>query len=158
MVSLQTGLRIDDVLHLKTKDLQKERFTLHEMKTGKPRRIRLPNDLRAALLAQAGRFYVFENRLDPKRPRTRQAVFKDIKRAAAAFRVRDLNISPHSARKAYAVRQFKKCGDIKRVQQLLNHSSEAVTQLYALADILTARAHPRRGSQSREVKGGAGTP
>lgn len=141
--SLATGLRIDDVLSLRTDQLRKERFTITEMKTGKRRRIRLPKELREALFAQSGRFYVFEHRLDQKRHRTRQAVWKDIHRACELFRIKHLVLSPHSARKIYAVSQYQTSGSLKRVQQLLNHSDEAVTALYAMADVLTARQTKR---------------
>lgn len=137
LTSLCTGLRIGDVLALKSSDLLKERFTVKEEKTGKSRRIRLPKQLRDDLLKQAGRYYVFEHRCDPKKHRTRQAVNKDIKRACELFRVKHLNISPHSARKIYAVKQYRKSCDIKRVQALLNHSNESVTLIYALADELS---------------------
>lgn len=139
LVSLTTGLRIDDVLHIKTEQLRKDRFTVREMKTGKSRRIRLSTSLRDDLLRESGRFYVFEHRLDVRRPRTRQAVFKDLKRACVAFRVTGLNIAPHSARKIYSVGQYKRTCSVEQVQKLLNHSSEAVTMLYAMADELTAR-------------------
>lgn len=138
-VSLATGLRIGDVLALKTSKL-KQRMTVREQKTGKNRRVALPNDLYKRLLGNAGRIYVFEHRTDEKRHRTRQAVYKDIKRTAKLFRIpRKLIISPHSARKIYAVDSFKRLQSIEKVQRLLNHSREAVTVLYAMADVLTER-------------------
>lgn len=137
--SLATGLRIDDVLHLRSKDLLRERFTIHEMKTGKARRLRLPQKLRDDLLAQAGRWWVFEGRCDPRKPRTRQAVWKDLHRACQLFRIKNLTISPHTARKIYAVSQYQKQGSLAKVQRLLNHSNEAVTMIYAMADEMTAR-------------------
>lgn len=137
-VSLLTGLRIGDVLSLRTPDLLRDRFSIVEEKTLKRRTIRLPAKLRDQLLAQAGKIYVFPNRVDPRRHRSRQAVYKDIRRAARAFRCKG-TISPHSARKVYAVEEYKKDFNIKRVQKLLNHSNEAVTMIYAIADELTAR-------------------
>lgn len=136
-VSLRTGLRIGDVLALKSDKLfqYNGRFTIKEQKTGKPRRVYIPLDLLDKLRKVAGRYYVFENRVDPRRQRTRQAVFKDLKRASRAFRVHE-NVAPHSLRKAYAVEWYAKTGDIKKVQGLLNHSDEAVTMLYALADCI----------------------
>lgn len=138
-VSLNTGLRISDVLSLRTRDLSRERFTIKEQKTGKTRRIRLPKQLREDLTAISGRFYVFEGRTDAKKHRTRQAVYKDLKRAQGLLRVKNSQISPHTARKIYAVDTFGKYGSLKRVQELLNHSSEAVTAIYAMADVMTAR-------------------
>lgn len=140
IVSLTTGLRIDDVLSLRRKDIVKQRFTIHEMKTGKARRVSISKELQEELLYISGRFYVFEHRTDPKKHRTRQAVYKDLKRACKLFRINDsLQISPHSARKIYAVGSFKRTAKIETVQRLLNHSNEGVTMLYAMADEYTAK-------------------
>ena len=137
-VSLLTGLRIGDVLSLRTEDVKRGRFTITEEKTLKKRRVRLPGWLVLKLLGIAGKIYVFEHRTDPRRHRTRQAVYKDIIRARRAFRLTG-HISPHTARKIYAVREYRKDFDSRRVQRLLNHSSEAVTMIYCLADELTAQ-------------------
>ena len=150
-VSLATGLRIDDVLHIKARQVEQgRRFTVTERKTGKRRRVYIPELLHGQMLRQAGRFYVWENRLDAKRPRTRQAVWKDLKRAAVAFRVSDsLNVSPHTARKVYAVEAFAKYGRVDRVRELLNHGEEAVTALYLMSEALTARKLNGRPQQKR---------
>ena len=144
-ISLSTGLRIDDVLSLRTAQIEKARITVREKKTGKTRRIYMPEYLRRWALRQAGRYYVFEHRTKQTQHRTRQAVYKDLKRAAAAFRTENkLNISPHSARKIYAVEAFKKSGDPAKVQELLNHSDPAVTMLYTMAEEITRRKLERR--------------
>lgn len=137
-ISLFTGLRINDVLSLKTEQVMKQRFTIREQKTGKTRTIRLPNDLFSRAMACAGQFYVFEHRLNGRKHRTRQAVYKDLKRAAALFGVKE-QISPHSLRKVFAVEEYLDCGDLVRVQKLLNHTSEAVTMLYAMANVVKRR-------------------
>ena len=137
-VSLLTGLRIGDVLNLRSRDLIRDRFTITEEKTLKRRTIRLPDKLRDELQSIAGKIYVFENRLSARKHRTRQAVYKDIKRAAKAFRIKS-NISCHTARKVYAVSEYKKDFSVARVKRLLNHTSEAVTMIYAIADELTER-------------------
>lgn len=137
-VSLATGLRIGDVLALKSGVLKNQRFTVWEKKTGKTRRVYLPRELWERCLEQAGKVYVFGGRLNGKSHRTRQAVYKDLRRAADLFRVK-AHISPHSARKAFAVELYNKTGDLKRVQRLLNHADEAVTVLYAMADQVEKR-------------------
>ncbi len=143
-VSLATGLRISDVLNMRTAQLA-ERMTVRELKTGKNRRIRLPLELYQRCLSQAGKVWVWEGRTDWKKHRTRQAVYKDIKRTAALFRLpHGLQISPHTARKVYAVTAYQQSGSLRHVQQLLQHSDEAVTMLYAMADEMTAR---RMGGQ-----------
>ncbi len=140
-LSLATGLRIGDVLNMRTQALvgaSDGRLTIRELKTGKNRRIRVPSELQRRALGMAGRVYIFEGRTDYRKHRTRQAVYKDIKRIARMFRLR-CNIAPHTARKVFAVEQYKRDGNLARVQRLLNHSSEAITMLYAMADELTAR-------------------
>ena len=132
-VSLATGLRIGDVLSLKVEDVRRGRWTVQEAKTGKRKAVRLTKELQARCLALAGPVYVFSGRLDGMHPRTRQAVWKDLNRVAKVFRLK-VNLTPHSMRKVYAVEQYHKSRDLKRVQKLLNHSSEAVTMLYAMAD------------------------
>ena len=109
------------------------------MKTGKTRRVRLGKKLRDELIEISGRYYVFEHRTNPKKCRTRQAVNKDLKRACQLFRVKGVNVTPHTARKIFAVGEFERTCDFKHVQKLLNHSSEAVTTLYAIADARTKK-------------------
>lgn len=141
-VCLATGLRIGDVLNLKTAQLRQKRFTIKEQKTGKSRLVYLPKDLHDRLLRWAGRVWVFEGRLSAKKHRTRQAVFKDLRRAAKAFRI-TAHVTPHSLRKVYAVEYFQRSGcNLEKVRKLLNHSTEAVTMIYAMADRLKL---PKKG-------------
>lgn len=135
-VSLFTGLRINDVLSLTPEKVRKQRFTVREEKTGKTKSVRLPKELLDRCLLCSGTHYIFEHRLDGRKHRTRQAVYKDMKRVSRLFGCKE-NITPHTARKEYAVEEFNRSGgNLKRVQKLLNHSSEAVTMLYAMADIV----------------------
>lgn len=143
-VALETGLRIDDVLHIKTEQMIKERFTIKEMKTGKRRRIRITKALREECLLYAGRFYVFEHRLDQNKPRTRQAVYKDLKRACKLFRVNGYQISPHTARKIYSVGLFDKYNSVDKVKDTMKHSNSRVTELYTNSDVITEKATRRR--------------
>lgn len=142
-ISLATGLRINDVLALTPEKVKKQRFTIREEKTGKTRFIRLPSELVKRCLMGAGQHYVFEGRLNGRTHRTRQAVYKDLKRVSEAFNVKK-NIAPHSLRKIYAVEEYEKSGNLKKVQKLLNHSSEAVTILYAMANVIRARKNFER--------------
>jgi integrase len=149
-VSLHTGLRVGDVLALKSDQL-KHRFWVTEAKTGKKRLVGLPSDLIASILgASGGSVWAFPHRLDLKHHRTRQAVWKDVKRAAKAFRLPQ-NVGPHSARKYYAVELMKKYGDIARVKKALAHDRESTTLLYAMADRLLQvklEKRKRRGRKS----------
>lgn len=138
--SMATGLRIGDVLAITRQQCARGRFTVSEEKTGKHRRVYLPKKLQERMFAQAGRFFVFEHRLDEKKHRTRAAVYKDLRRVAALYRLEGkkiaAHVSTHTARKIWAVEALRAGKD---VQRLLNHESEAVTMLYSMADILTRR-------------------
>ena len=148
-VALHTGLRIGDVLALETRQL-KPRFWITERKTGKRRQVGLSEALLNDLKNHAGERWVFEGR-SPEKHRTRQAVWKDVKRAAKAFRLPQ-NVGTHSARKVYAVELLRKYGDIDKVRRALNHDSEATTLVYVMADRqLEAkyRSRERRNSGKR---------
>ena len=98
-----------------------------------------------AILAQAGEVWAFPG-TKPGTHKTRQAVWKDVKRAAKAFRLPQ-NIGTHSFRKVYAVRLREKYGSIAKVQRALAHSSLAVTAVYAMADALLSDSQQRRERQ-----------
>ena len=143
-VSLHTGLRISDVLALRTAQLA-PRFWVTEVKTKKRRMVGLPAGLLHDLRMYAGETFVFEGRGNSQRHRTRQAVWADVKRAARAFRLPQ-NAAPHSFRKVYAVELMGKYGDIEKVRRCLNHGSATTTMIYALADAqLRAKFKKRRG-------------
>ena len=162
-VSIATGLRIDDVLALKTETVQRTaRPYVRDSKTGKTHRIYLPRELRAAMLAQAGRVYVWEHRTDWTRHKTRQAVYKDMRQAAKVFeRVGRLHahVSPHSGRKIAGARAFHK-GGLAAAAALLNHDQghPLVTLLYALSDDSHASAALACGSKAHPTKGRKGKP
>jgi integrase len=148
-VALETGLRIDDVLSLPSVCLQTKSFTVCESKTKKKKKCRLSEGLRRDLRDICGEVYIFEHRTDPNRHRTRQAVYKDIKRASKLFRVKR-NLTPHSMRKAYAVDLMRKYGDIEKVAEALNHDKthRLTTMLYALSDIISEGGfEPKKGKR-----------
>ena len=134
--AFDTGLRIGDVLALRPEQIQKQRFTVRECKTGKSRRIYLPKDLQARLTAQAGSVWVFQGAVEPTRHRTRQAVWKDIKRAAKALRVHQV-WGCHSARKVYAVDIYRRQG-LEACRKALGHESVNVTLIYLASELCRA--------------------
>lgn len=146
-VMLHTGLRVGDVLGLRTEQLQ-PRLWVRESKTGKRKQIGLPRDLLQRIKAQAGPEWAFPGR-KPGTPRTRQAVWADVKRAAKAFRLPQ-NAGTHSMRKVYAVELLERYGDIERVRRALNHDRVATTLIYAMADRLL-RAKIRGGGQGGDM-------
>lgn len=137
-ISLETGARIDDVLSLKTSQIQNKPIIYIEKKTGKKRTLKVSKNTHKEMIENADVYYLFPNRRNSFKHRTRQAVWKDIKRAQKALRIKE-NLAPHSARKNYAVRLMKKYNSLEKVQKELNHSSPETTMIYALAQILTEK-------------------
>ena len=136
---LQTGLRVGDVLSLRPEQLA-PRMWVTESKTGKRRQVGLGKALERDLRAHSGKTWVFPGHRDKSKPRTRQAVWWDVKRAARAFRLPQ-NVGTHSVRKVYAVDLLAQYGDIERVRRALRHDSVSTTLIYAMADkLLRGRA------------------
>ena len=145
---LHTGLRVGDALQLRPEQLRPN-FWITEQKTGKRRQVGIPEPLLSDLRDNAGEWWVFPG-TDPRKHRTRQAVWKDVKRAAAALRL-TANAAPHSARKVYAVELLRKYGDIEKVRRALNHGGLEVTLIYAMADKqLSAPGRRRRSKPGRK--------
>ncbi len=149
-VCLHTGLRVGDVVSLRAEQIGLQ-FMALERKTNKRRKVGLTADLLARCKAHScGSEWVFPSR-DGQGHRSRQAVWKDIKRASVAFRLPQ-NVAPHSLRKVYAVALLQKYGDLQRVKRALNHSGVEVTMIYAMADRLL---EGRRASKKGTLKWGA---
>lgn len=139
-VCLHTGLRVGDVVALRTKDLGLQ-MMVTEAKTKKRRRVGLPQELLDAIRDQAGPEWAFPGRSGGHK--TRQAVWADVKRAARAFRLPQ-NVAPHSLRKVYAVNLLERYGDLERVRRALNHGCQSTTLIYAMADRLLEAKRARR--------------
>ena len=138
-VALVSGLRISDVLGLKTCQIDARRgdlehgikVSVRESKTGQTRRFWLPRELRLELLEHTGRLYVFPGRTCQNRHRTRQAVEKDLHRARALLRLpTSVTVSCHTARKMYAVAHGRGS---------LHHKSKIVELMYDTADLATKK-------------------
>ena len=148
-VMLHTGMRLSDALRMSSKGLLTSGW-YKETKTGKKRRYGLPRPLYEAIMEQAGPEWAFPGRKKGTH-KTRQAVWKDIKRAAKAFRLPQ-NVGAHSMRKVYAVRLMGKYNDLERVRRNLNHSSSSVTEVYAMADVLLERKMRER-ERKKKMRG-----
>lgn len=133
---LQTGLRIDDVLSIRTDNITGRTLCITEMKTGKTARKVLSAKLCKDLKNNAVDGWCFPSRCGAlAQHRTRQAVYTDLRKCAEVLGVQ-AHLSPHSGRKTYAVDMYRTKG-FKAVKEALNHDNEAVTMLYALSDKLS---------------------
>lgn len=146
---VHSGLRVSDVLELRTARLKK-RMVVRERKTGKSRRITWPDRLLEQMQAGAGEEWVFEHRTDPTKHRSRCTVYQDLKRAQETFQrsgmlPKTARISTHTARKVAAVRAFRR-GGYEEARALLNHDPAhmGTTMIYALADQMAAAPQKKR--------------
>lgn len=169
-IAMSTGLRISDVLGLRWEQCASlqpgDLLSLVAMKTGRPVNVLITPMFCNALKRAAGGTvpqsgWVFPGRTratksgDPGKGdgghRTRQAVWKDLKRAARLYRCEGKrlreNLGPHSCRKVFAVHLYQESKSLEVVRRALGHKDLAVTMLYAMADELTAR---ERGVSPRE--------
>jgi integrase len=126
-------MRIGDVLALRVENLKGRTITFKAQKTGKQGKAVVSVDLANRLRKIAGKRFLFEGRSGDK-PRTRQAVWKDVKQATRGMFTE--NVAPHSARKTFAVEDFRTHG-FTHTQKALQHDSSGTTMLYAFADMLT---------------------
>lgn len=136
-VCLETGLRIGDALKIRPEDISGRVLSYVAEKTGKSGKKTLSPELARLLARNGDERWVFPGRYRSTKTghRTRQAVYRDLKRVAAKLGVAG-QISPHSARKSYAVEEYHKHG-LDAVRQELQHDSSAVTAIYALADVIS---------------------
>lgn len=142
-VSLETGLRIGDVLKAKTTDIVKTdgEFSLKYTaeKTGKKGRAPLPAPLAKRLLSGKKRGAFLFPSYGKTGHLTRQAAWQRMKRGAELAGLPVEGLSPHSLRKVYAVHLRHEKG-FEAVREALQHSADAVTRLYAYSDTVTGYA------------------
>lgn len=131
--SLETGMRIGDVLGLEVKQITGRTISYTAQKTGKADKKVISADLAKRLRQISGKKWVFEGRFGDK-PRCRQTVWKDVKKAAKILKITE-NVACHSARKTYAVEEFHEKG-LNAVQKELQHDRTSTTLIYAFSDLL----------------------
>ena len=147
LLGITTGLRVSDLLALRTSSVSRTGFiSLNEKKTGKLKEIQLcPEVLEEykyfvrmrGLKPNQYLFYSSNHRRD--KPMTRQWVHHVIARTARLIGL-DF-IGAHSMRKIYACNLYRVTGSLKCVQDALNHKYASTTMIY-LRDLLEAAVNP----------------
>lgn len=129
-----TGLRISDVVKLRYSDIDsKGQIHYVAQKTGKTGIIRVSGEVLALFGKRRSDEYIFRSRKNPSKHIHRSTVFRHIKQACAKAGIDSDGISCHSARKAFAVRDFRENG-LGQTMHDLQHSSPATTLFYSLSD------------------------
>jgi integrase len=136
-VSLETGLRIGDVVKLKGGNVREDGIHYKAKKTNKNGVAKISAELRRALPKSKTK-WLFPSPYKHGAHITRQCVWSRIKRAAKNAGVDADGISPHSMRKVFAVELYREKG-FKAVQDALQHSNSATTEIYSFADWETGK-------------------
>lgn len=134
--SIETGMRVGDVVKLHRNNLHTDYIEYVAEKTGKPGKAPCSPKIMDLLRAEADRHggICFPSRFGANSIyRTRQAVWKNVRKAAECAGIKP-HVSPHSARKTFAVELYHKRG-IEAVKAALQHGDTLTTNLYALADL-----------------------
>ncbi|KNF08542.1 phage integrase family [Gottschalkia purinilytica] len=137
-IGIYTGLRIQDELELRIRDVRDERgkvkdcIIVNEGKTNKPRRIDINKKLKKMLeiyiRGRPGYEYIFLSREGTNKPISRQQAYNILRKAGETFGIR---ISPHSLRKTFARRLYELSnGDITIPMEALNHTTPEQTRRY----------------------------
>lgn len=138
LVLLDTGARIDEILGLRTQDVDFDSLllTLHG-KGSKIRRVPFSLEARKLLFRYSQRR---KNEAEVKsqlffctRTGLRTGyrnIYRDIKVLAARAGVEGEHVHPHAFRHAFAVNFIRRGGDIYRLARILGHASVQTTQLY----------------------------
>ena len=130
-VSVESGMRISDVLKLKCGDVKKNPLTVYETKSKRKRTFELSEKTFWELEWQAstGRAsdYVFQSERDPKKHVHRSTVHRQIKKALTAL---EFDASCHSARKLYARNIYDATNSVYAVQEALHHQKLSTTLRY----------------------------
>lgn len=131
-VSLETGLRIGDVVKLRKANLKPDGLHYKAQKTGKNGVARISAALRRELTVRRGK-WLFPSPYKKGEHITRQCAWARIKAACERAGVDPKGVSPHSLRKVFAVELYREKG-FRAVKEALQHNSAATTEIYSYAD------------------------
>lgn len=131
---INTGLRIQDILKLRVRDvLGKEQLIIIEIKTKKRRFIELNPTLKREVKKYTATMdlddFLFPSRQGgTNKPIKRDMAYKIMRAAAKEFGLVD--IGTHTLRKTFGYHMYQATKDITLVQTMLNHSDKAITMRY----------------------------
>lgn len=136
-VLYSTGMRRDELLHLKLTDIDSSRMVIRiaDGKGNKSRdallavkTLRLLRDYYRVFRPRP-LLYVFESGTKPGEPYSATSVRKIVQRAAKRSGITK-KVHPHSLRHAFATHMLEKGTNLKVIQKLLGHSSLRSTMVY----------------------------
>ena len=132
IVSVNTGLRVSDVLSLKWSNLEGNTIKLNEKKTGKYREIQINDSIKSVLpkFDKSNEFIFVSQKGSVYSVQHINLVLKSIFKRES----KNSNISSHSLRKSFGRRVFENNQESEKsliyLSELFNHTSLSVTRLY----------------------------
>ena len=130
----ETGVRLNELLHIKTKNVDVENNTifLEFTKTGKPREVffseKTKGFIKQYLAAINPSMYFFQDLVNSK-PMTRVSVYKLLDKVKRVLKI-EQSITPHKWRHTLATNLMNNNLPIKEVQTVLGHTQLTTTQRY----------------------------
>ncbi|MBO1005915.1 tyrosine-type recombinase/integrase [Pseudogracilibacillus auburnensis] len=131
LIGINTGLRIGDLLKLKTSDLKrKKKLVILEGKTKKPRTINLTNiyDEVQQYIKTIDSEWLFPSRKG-NNPITPTQAYRQFNKAARMVDIEE-GIGTHTCRKSFGYWFYKQTKDVAKLQTILNHSHPEITLRY----------------------------
>ena len=137
-----TGLRRNELIHLKLKDIDSKRMLIRieNGKGGKDRysllSVNLLNELRSYFKLWKPKTYLFEGANGSKY--SGESVLNLVKKAAAKSGI-NKRATPHILRHSFATHLLEDGTDLRYIQVLLGHSSSKTTEIYTRVAIKNIR-------------------
>ena len=136
LLSLETGLRVGDVVALRVSAVKPDGVHYTAQKTHKRGVAPISAELRKRLNKKGK--WLFPSPYKQGAHITRQAVWHRIKTAGKRAGIDLDGLSPHTMRKVFAVELYREKG-FKAVQEALQHNNSATTEIYSFADWNTGK-------------------
>lgn len=131
LLSLETGLRVGDIVALEVSSVKEDGIHYTAEKTGKKGIAKISATTRKRLNKRGK--WLFPSPYKKGKHITRQAVWARIKTAGKRAGVDLDGLSPHAMRKVFAVELYRQKG-FKAVQEALQHNYASTTEIYTFAD------------------------
>ncbi|TMN23149.1 site-specific integrase [Lentibacillus cibarius] len=132
IMGINTALRVSDLLQLKVKDVKGTHLKVIESKTGKLKRqiisMTLREEINEYTKGMNEEDVLFPSRKGNNKPLSRVQAYRILNRVSEQVGLEE--IGTHTLRKTFSYWYYKQTKDVVTVQQLLNHSSPAVTLRY----------------------------
>lgn len=135
VIGLNTGLRISDILNLRTADIKgKSHVTLKEKKTGKNKRLLINDQLKMEIDSYINSVgltdddFIIGSRKGENRHITRIQAYRVLNDVAAELNLTE--IGTHTMRKTFGYWHYKQYKDVAILQDIFNHAAPSITLKY----------------------------